>query len=526
MIRFSGLLVFLAFLAACAPTGYTPPVSIPDAAARLDVAQAEYAQVAAASTQQTASLTAVAQGTRDAAAYMATGTAVAATQTWQATADSLTIQQTVAAMAATSTADAIAANATGTAVGQAAIIEAQLVSDEATRIAIQRDAERAQLAYQRRMNAMRPWLWATAVGALALAAAGFVYRLWAISQPVRNAAGDIIALPTNQFQIMPSRMLPRGTDDPLLLPPGDDMEPVTLPAITRGHVLIAATSGSGKTIALRELVDMRAGAMVVLDPHYTPGAWGAARVVYGAEMGPYLESLERELEQRKQMRHDGQRRFEPFTVATEEMPALVGELGRDILLVWKRIMREGRKFGIFMMVVSQSTRVKSLGIDGEGDLLDNFDHVLWLGKNAAAAHPELTAGMERPAVIRSGHQPPRPVVIPYDPRKDSESEQFVPFYPFNNANDAGQVDPLIVPPPVSNLPAPEREPGPSPIDTRWGVITSQQVEQITQMYRQGYSQRAIELDVFGHVGGAAYHKVNFVLEGATTATGGRFSGVE
>lgn len=478
-------------LAGCYAQIGTPGVS--EAAGRLSYAQAEYARAAAQSTHQAGQATAVYQGTLD----------------------SLTVQQTQAAIIANGTRETIAINATATAVAQIAIVEAHLVADEATRVAIQREAERADVVYQARMNGLRPWLWTAAVLALLLVAGSLAYRLWYISQPVRNGNGDIIALPSNQFQVMPGRLLPR-IEEPLLLPAG--IEPVSLPQITSGHVLIAATSGSGKTICLRELVDMRAGSTIVIDPHYTPGAWGAAKVIYGPEMGPFLTSLVEELEKRKTARHDGQRHFDIFTVATEEMPSLVNEFGKDILFVWKRIMREGRKFGIFMMVVSQSTRVRSLGIDGEGDLLDNFNHVIELGKNAVESEPALVAGMQRPALIRSGHQSPQTIVIPYDPRKDSESEQFVPFYPFAGSGDPTPIVPAA--PPINNMQAP----GLPAVDTRWGLISAQQVAQICAMYGDGYSQRAIELRVFGHAGGSAYHKVCAVLESATTATGVPLSG--
>ena len=501
MNRISLLLIGCAVLLLAGCYAQLPSSGMPEAAGRLSYAQAEYARAAAQSTQQAGQATAVAQST----------------------VDSLIVQQTQASIIANGTREAIAINATGTAVVQVAIVEANLVADEATRVAIQREAERADVAYQVRMNGLRPWLWSAGALALLLMAGSLAYRLWHISQPVRNGNGDIIALPSNQFQVMPGRLLPR-MEEPLLLPAGN-AEPVNLPQITSGHVLIAATSGSGKTICLRELVDMRPGSTIVIDPHYTPGAWGAAKVIYGPEMGPFLSSLVEELETRKAARHDGQRHFDSFTVATEEMPSLVNEFGKDILLVWKRIMREGRKFGIFMMVVSQSTRVRSLGIDGEGDLLDNFNHVIELGKNAVESEPDLVAGMQRPALIRSGHHAPQTIVIPYDPRKDSESEQFVPFYPFADSGDPTLITPAAPPiitpaaPPIINM-----QPAPPPVETRWGLITPQQVAQIAAMYRDGYSQRSIELQVFGHAGGSAYHKVCAVLESATTATGVPLSG--
>ena len=111
-------------------------------------------------------------------------------------------------------------------------------------------------------------------------------------------------------------------------------------------------------------------------------------------------------------------------------------------------MREGRKFGLYMTIVTQSTRVKSLGIEGEGDLLESFNWVLELQSSALKNYRELVEGMERPAILRNRENGVHPVIIPYDPRKDPEHPSFTPFYV------GGQGSSRVVEPPRINLPRP------------------------------------------------------------------------
>jgi hypothetical protein len=64
-------------------------------------------------------------------------------------------------------------------------------------------------------------------------------------------------------------------------------------------------------------------------------------------------------------------------------------------------MAAGRAQGraMFFVVSTQSTRVRTLGIRGEGDLLENFNYVLVLGKLAVnpIPGPDPTAWNGRPS---------------------------------------------------------------------------------------------------------------------------------
>jgi hypothetical protein len=175
----------------------------------------------------------------------------------------------------------------------------------------------------------------------------------------------------------------------LALPAGDEVvetavEPIPLPKLDIGHVLIVGETGAGKSTTMRALLAHRQQA-VVLDPHAGPDDWPGMQVLGGGrnftQISEFMDWMVDELSNRAEMRRNGQTAFPPLTVATDEMPAIANELGRDVYANWQRWMREGRKFGLYIVVSTQSTRVKTMGIEGEGDVLDNFTGIVYLGKS-------------------------------------------------------------------------------------------------------------------------------------------------
>ena len=231
--------------------------------------------------------------------------------------------------------------------------------------------------------------------------------------------------------------------------------------------------------------------MVVLDPHDDQATWENARVIGGGRnftaIETYLEQMKQLLSQRYQQRSQGQRQFDPLTVATDEMPAIVSALGRGIDEVWRMWLREGRKVGLYFVISTQSTRVKTLGIQGEGDLLENFSYVLVLGRLAVTTYPELVREMERPAIIRTINGA-RPVLIPYG---SVSWEQPVAPAP----GIAGE-------PEMGTLPDGFADPN---------NLTEAARQRIRTLARELPSQAAIERAVFGYNGGAAYRAVKEVL---------------
>ncbi len=493
-------------LAACgtppAGGGYTyllTPAASPDVL----VAQATYQAAVAAATNQVAIPTLTAQAQYAAA----TGTAAVATQQAGATSDAIAIQMTsqaialdgtrqAIAMMSTATFEAIAAQGTAQAVAGLATVEAALVADEAQRLAIQRDAEAVAVERARTWN--RVWPWLAGVGAVVV----FVATVTAGHILITRSKPVIVNDDNHQPRLIiyggGVQALPMPRSQPLALPapaapPDADLTPVALPALTSGHVLIAGETGSGKSTAMMAVLNRRQN-VIVLDPHDTPGTWGKATVIGGGRnfqaIGAFISQTAGLLNERYQQRATGVTQFPPVTVAADEMPAIVQALGSEIGDVWREWLREGRKVGLFFVVSTQSTRVKTLGIQGEGDLLENFAYVVALGKVATGEYPALVRGMERPAVIRTASGA-RPVIIPHE-------------------EIAAAPEPTLTIDPPSR---PYIAPIPEAIETQWGPVSPMEIADILRRKRAGESLRSIGRNVYGPGGdgGAGSYKVQEVV---------------
>jgi len=356
------------------------------------------------------------------------------------------------------------------------------------------------LQRQATLNATIPYLILAAV-MLAGAAAWFAGRvIWLHAQPTvitypDQRAPTVMVHNPDGWRVVPA---PRSVAAPvrMLPPPVEDAPaPVQLPVLSSGHVLIVAPTGGGKSMTLREIVDHRQN-VTVLDPHYTPGAWGNARAIGGGSdyeaIIEYMRYIQNEIIKRSQARANGVLQFEEMTVISEEMPAIISHCGPEAGRIWRYVAREGRKFKLFWGVIAQSDRVKTLGLDGEGDLLDCFHHRIYLGSIAVERYPTLVKNMPRPAILVSGHNAPQPVVIPYDPRKDPESPQFAPRL-LTQAQPAADY----------------AEPG---MATEGGFVTRAEMDKMLSYERQGWSRRKISAELYGTEGGAAYQRVKGVLD--------------
>jgi hypothetical protein len=158
------------------------------------------------------------------------------------------------------------------------------------------------------------------------------------------------------------------------------------------------------------------------------------------------------------------------------------------------------------MLITQSTRVETLGIKGEKDVLENFAWRFALGGVALEEFPHVARGMERPAVIIGKRGEARPVIIPHTPSGRDQAQ-------------AAAVGPKSgVSTPIFTAPAP------AGVNTSKGYVSQDQVDQIMQLYRGGASLRGIEREVFntekGQEGGANFYKIREVIDqlGDTAAT--------
>jgi len=168
------------------------------------------------------------------------------------------------------------------------------------------------------------------------------------------------------------------------------------------HTLIIGTSGTGKTTLAQALTVSRTGKLAILDPKWTPGRWGGLPAVAIDDNGGYtqieaaIKVLLEELTARLVSLKQGVSDFDDLTIIAEELPTLVDDCPSASTL-FKKIGRLGRELRIRLVGLSQSERVKSLGIAGEGDAKDNYT-LIRLGKAAIGVVGEART-LPYPAVL-------------------------------------------------------------------------------------------------------------------------------
>lgn len=150
------------------------------------------------------------------------------------------------------------------------------------------------------------------------------------------------------------------------------------------HILEVGPTKIGKTTLAKLLVQSRVESghrIVVLDPDSALDTWGDLVVFGGGDdfktIDLVLQKLLDEFQERGKKRSQSQERdarFQPITVVIDEIPALQAQCP-----FWPTFFEEigsrGRKRQIHLILLTQSSTVASLGIDGKGQLRENFTKV-------------------------------------------------------------------------------------------------------------------------------------------------------
>lgn len=168
------------------------------------------------------------------------------------------------------------------------------------------------------------------------------------------------------------------------------------------HVALAGLTGNGKSSIMRLIMAQlcKIGVTVLLlNPHYMQ--WDHSG---GEDWTPYEPYLEKSpidcagyetigtylewtaktlLANRIERARKGKPIGKPFFIVIDELPAIVAEC-KDVPSHIAKLLREGRKYGIFLIVASQDFQVKTIGFDG-GGVRKCFKTAFYVGGDVATA---------------------------------------------------------------------------------------------------------------------------------------------
>ncbi len=194
--------------------------------------------------------------------------------------------------------------------------------------------------------------------------------------------------------------------DRIYLGEREDGSPVFCSAKKLFHVALAGKTGRGKgslmRLLLAQLCSLRLD-ILLLNPHYMRWVYtDSGNDEDWTPFEPYLKvnpldctevpeiesylrwCVEKLLEDRKARSRAGQRPGKPFFIVIDELPAIIAESKRCADYIAK-ILNQGRKYGIFMIVASQNFQVKSVSGDTAGADRENYETGYYVGGDGTTA---------------------------------------------------------------------------------------------------------------------------------------------
>lgn len=149
------------------------------------------------------------------------------------------------------------------------------------------------------------------------------------------------------------------------------------------HLLVRAPTRSGKTTFCTAVLDQRGGMVVVLTPK-PQDTWGhvPSRITIDDDgtFTSIIRTFHLLAEEVKQRLVRTKRRELPgadLTIVIDDAPDLLGMSGvaEDVNVLIPLVGRLGASLRVRMVLITQSTRVKALKLEGIGDVLENFAQV-------------------------------------------------------------------------------------------------------------------------------------------------------
>jgi hypothetical protein len=170
-----------------------------------------------------------------------------------------------------------------------------------------------------------------------------------------------------------------------------------VPVTKLWHIALAGATGYGKSSLMRLLMAQLCYlklSIVLLNPHYMIYDFN-----HKEDWTPYTPYLKRDpmeckkianieimlrwmaddlLERRKERASRGESAGKPFFFILDEFPDIKAEI-KDAPTLIGKLLRQGRKYGIYLIVASQNYDVKTLGVEGEGGVRKCFRTIFYVG---------------------------------------------------------------------------------------------------------------------------------------------------
>jgi hypothetical protein len=173
-------------------------------------------------------------------------------------------------------------------------------------------------------------------------------------------------------------------------------------AVNALHLIAIGESGSGKSTLARAIVSESAkiGDVTIIDPHGRSNDWLGLKVVGAGRdydgIDQFMRATLTTMSKRYKEYEAGRNEFTRLTVVIDETTSIAQKCDH-----WQQFFSdvscEGRKVEIRLIVLIHGKGVKTLGLEGQGDLRHNLQFI-YLGKHAVKQDKN-ASGMVRPAVM-------------------------------------------------------------------------------------------------------------------------------
>lgn len=147
------------------------------------------------------------------------------------------------------------------------------------------------------------------------------------------------------------------------------------------HIMAIGNTGAGKSTLVKYIVQTycQDASLMILDPHAGYGDWGDIPVIGQGQnyqqIAEAFEFLMKTMKERYQVRATQRKaKFDKLFVVVDEFAAIASST-KGLSEIALRIAMEGRKVEIVLCLLAQGESVKSLKIEGQSEMKQNFTFI-------------------------------------------------------------------------------------------------------------------------------------------------------